>query len=196
MPSAMSSFARQERAKGHTPNYQAVRSSHYVAQDSGHGYAWPALYQQTKSIAESSISQAVSYAPITEIRQLPQSLNEPQNTESEQLQWLDNSYAVLVAEQQLWIVDIAASIAGAWALQPLSHSPLLLPLRLPLQALEQQLLLNNAELLAKLGFDFLVKNQVLIVRALPFPLKNIELTQVLPQWWATWQPQMHGIKSP
>ena len=63
-------------------------------------------------------------------------------------------------------------------------------MRLPLQALEQQLLLNNAELLAKLGFDFLVKNQVLIVRALPFPLKNIELTQVLPQWWATWQPDM------
>ena len=190
MPSEMSSFARQERAKGHTPNYQAVRSSHNVAQDSGHSYAWPALYQQTKSIAESSISQAVSYAPIKEIRQLPQSLSETPNNESEQLQWLDNSYAVLVAEQQLWIVDIAASIAGAWALQPLSQNPLLLPMRLPLQALEQQLLLNNAELLAKLGFDFLVKNQVLIVRALPFPLKNIELTQVLPQWWATWQPDM------
>jgi DNA mismatch repair protein MutL len=67
---------------------------------------------------------------------------------------------------------------------------LLLPLRLPLQPKEQALLLDKAELLALLGFDFLVKNQVLIVRALPSPLLSSPVSQWLPLWWETWQPSM------
>lgn len=170
--------------------YQAKPSTRPASQS----YAWPALYTQANSVNESR-SAAANFSATQHLvtDAVVQPLPEPMAVSSLNLQWLDNATAVLVTEQQLWLIDIAASVSAAWVHQPLSTSPLLLPLRLSLQQSEQALLLDNAELLAQLGFDFLVKNNVLIVRTLPSVLINTPVSQWLPLWWATWQTQMSAI---
>jgi len=170
--------------------YQAKPSARPASQS----YAWPALYTQANSVNEPwSAAANVSSTQHLVTDAVVQPLQDPIAVSSLNLQWLDNATAVLVTEQQLWLIDIAASVSAAWVHQPLSSSPLLLPLRLSLQQSEQALLLDNAELLAQLGFDFLVKNHVLIVRSLPSVLINTPVSQWLPLWWATWQPQMSAI---
>ena len=170
--------------------YQAKPSARPASQS----YAWPALYTQANSVNEPR-SAAANFSATQHLvtDAVVQPLPEPMAVSSLNLQWLDNATAVLVTEQQLWLIDIAASVSAAWVHQPLSTSPLLLPLRLSLQQSEQALLLDNAELLAQLGFDFLVKNNVLIVRTLPSVLINTPVSQWLPLWWATWQTQMSAI---
>ena len=181
---------KEWRSAGTSPSYQGYRPTNASSQS----YAWPALYARadlpTEPSAASPSAASLSEvgAPVvSEVRQLaPEALMPVASG----LQWLDNLTAVMVEQETLWLIDIAASVSKAWANNPLASSALLLPLRLPLQPKEQALLLDKAELLALLGFDFLVKNQVLIVRALPSPLLSSPVSQWLPLWWETWQPSM------
>ena len=162
-----------------------------MSSPSNHNYAWPMLYAQSGSVVR---EQATAVAAI----QPPDNPTSPdcltsQQAINPQLHWLDNNVAVVIQGQELALVNVAASLAQAWITQPLATKPLLLPLRLSLQAHEQALLLSHAELLAQIGFDFLVKNQVLIIRALPSPLLNTPVSQWLPQWWAYWQAEMSTL---
>ncbi|MDF3123790.1 DNA mismatch repair endonuclease MutL [Rheinheimera sp. 1928-s] len=101
-----------------------------------------------------------------------------------------NRYLICSAVEQLWLVDIASSTANLWLEQGAEPLPLLMPVRLTLQQTEQEFLLSKADLLSHLGFDFLVNNQTLIVRAVPAWLRQSAVAQWLPLWWQDWlQPQ-------
>jgi len=98
-------------------------------------------------------------------------------------------YAVAAIHDQLWLVDTSYSLCELWLAQPPASGSLLLPLRLPLQDGEKVLLLAHAQVLAELGFDLVLNNNVLIVRAVPQLLRQTALSQWLPQWWIQWSGQ-------
>ncbi len=104
------------------------------------------------------------------------------------LHWLlqDNYYAVATAGGQLWLIDLAATLAPLWLKQPVASATLLLPVRLSLTTAEKPLLLAQATLLAELGFDLLLNNQTLIIRAVPELLRQSAFSQWLPLWWQHW----------
>jgi DNA mismatch repair protein MutL len=100
-----------------------------------------------------------------------------------------NRYLLCSADEQLWLVDIATTAATLWLELGAEPLPLLMPVRLTLQQTEQQVLLDKADLLSHLGFDFLVNNQTLIVRAVPAWLRQSAVAQWLPLWWQGWLQQ-------
>ncbi len=100
-----------------------------------------------------------------------------------------NRYLLCSGAEQVWLVDIATSTARLWLEQGADPLPLLMPVRLTLQQTEQQFLLGKADLLSHLGFDFLVSNQTLIVRAVPTWLRQSAVAQWLPLWWQSWAQQ-------
>jgi DNA mismatch repair protein MutL len=104
------------------------------------------------------------------------------------LNWLlqDNDYAVAAAGGQLWLIDLAATLAPLWLKQPVASATLLLPVRLSLTTAEKPQLLAQATLLAELGFDLLLNNQTLIIRAVPELLRQSAFSQWLPLWWQQW----------
>ncbi|RVU33219.1 DNA mismatch repair endonuclease MutL [Rheinheimera riviphila] len=95
-------------------------------------------------------------------------------------------YAVAAFDDRLWLVDACDSLCDLWLRQPPPASSLLLPLRLTLQATEKAGLLTQAQNLAELGFDLVLNNNVLIVRAVPLLLRQTALSQWLPLWWQQW----------
>ncbi len=179
--------ADQRRHPSSNASYTAYRPSESVHQS----YPWPALYGNSE-LAKAQVVVSPSVPAATMVTEGQQSLN-CVLPNGNGLQWLDNFTAVQVEQGSLWLIDIAASVSRAWSMKPFASAALLLPLRLPLQPNEQTLLLDKAEILADLGFDFLLKNQVLIIRALPSPLLASPVSQWLPRWWATWQPSMLAI---
>lgn len=92
---------------------------------------------------------------------------------------LDNRFALCQEEQQLLLVDLAASIATCWQ-QQVQTAALLLPLRLTLTATELPLLLSFAETLEALGFDLLIKDNIAIIRGVPVWLRHTAISQ----WFA------------
>lgn len=109
--------------------------------------------------------------------------------------WLDagDGFAVTSLHSTLLLVDMPATLAPLWCQQPPASASLLLPLRLPVCAAEKALLVAHAEALALLGFDFLLNNQVLIVRAVPMLLKASDISFWLPLWWQQWPQQVTAI---
>lgn len=107
------------------------------------------------------------------------------------LSWLDAGQGLAVTSQNgcLMLVDMVATLAPLWCRQPPPSAALLLPLRLQVSAAEKTLLLQHAQVLAALGFDLLLNNQVLIVRAVPALLKNSDISQWLVLWWQSWPAQ-------
>lgn len=95
-------------------------------------------------------------------------------------------YAVADIAGQLCLIDVVPTLLQCWQNQPPAAATLLLPLRLQLLENEKNLLLEQATLLAALGFDLLLNNQVLIVRAVPAVLRQTALSQWLPLWWGGW----------
>ncbi len=105
-----------------------------------------------------------------------------------QLPWLaaTGGYAIAPYAEQLWLVDASDSLCNLWLAQPPATSTLMLPLRLPLQPTEKEALLRKAPSLAELGFDLVLNNNVLIVRAVPHLMRQTALSQWLPLWWQQW----------
>lgn len=97
-----------------------------------------------------------------------------------------NQYAIATKDEQLCVIALAATFAKVWQQQSPAAVPLLMPIRIRLTAVESSQLLQQASALADLGFDFLINNQTLIVRAVPVLLKQTSLSQWLPSWWQLW----------
>lgn len=164
-------------ASGHTqhsasaPAY-AARPSAYAGQPYRPAVAqpaaqsWPVFAEKTQRV-EQSVSVAQHDALISH-----------------------NRYLLSSGSDQVWLVDIAASAARLWLEQGAEPLPLLMPVRLTLQQTEQEFLLSKADLLSHLGFDFLVSNQTLIVRAVPAWLRQSAVAQWLPLWWQGWLQQL------
>lgn len=163
-------------ASGHTrhattaPAY-AARPSAYAAQPYRPAVAqpaaqsWPVFAEKTQRL-EQSVSALQHEALISQ-----------------------NRYLLCSDSDQVWLVDIAASAARLWLELGADPLPLLMPVRLTLQQTEQEFLLSKADLLSHLGFDFLVSNQTLIVRAVPAWLRQSAVAQWLPLWWQSWLQQ-------
>lgn len=92
---------------------------------------------------------------------------------------LQNRYLLRVHQQQLCVQDLAELAASYWP-QQTESAPLLLPLRLTLAPAELQLLLAQADNFTQLGFDLLVRDQQLIIRAVPKWLRHTSLSD----WFA------------
>jgi DNA mismatch repair protein MutL len=84
---------------------------------------------------------------------------------------------------QCWLLDGPKSVARLYTQATPVSQALLLPIRLKLQDHEVMLLTQAADQLAGMGFDFLLNNQTLIVRAVPQLLANFALADLLPNWW-------------
>lgn len=180
-PSEPSVFSMPEApalkpASGHTqysasaPAY-AARPSAYAGQPyrpavaQSAAQSWPVFAEKTQRV-EQSVSVAQQDALISQ-----------------------NRYLLCSCSNQVWLVDLAASAARLWLEQGAEPLPLLMPVRLALQQTEQEFLLSKADLLSHLGFDFLVSNQTLIVRAVPAWLRQSAVAQWLPLWWRDWLQQ-------
>ncbi len=133
---------------------------------------------------------SVVYAPVS----LHSGTNSTQSDNIAVAGWLDagDGFAVTSINSTLLLVDMPATLAPLWCQQPPTSASLLLPLRLSVSAAEKQLLVQHAEALALLGFDFLLNNQVLIVRAVPVLLKASDISVWLPLWWQQWPEQANA----
>lgn len=143
-------------------------------------------YQQN---AAQNNQSSVVYAPAPLTLHSGSPANQTNNTTI--AGWLDagEGFAVTSLRGSLLLVDMPATLAPLWCQQAPASASLLLPLRLPVSAAEKALLLQHAEALALLGFDFLLNNQVLIVRAVPMLLKASDISVWLPLWWQHWPRQ-------
>lgn len=176
-PAASSDFSMPEApalkpASGYSPpSAYAARPSAYVGQPYRPAVAQPAA-QSWPVFAEKVQSPEPAASALQDNALISQ-----------------NRYLLCSGSDQVWVVDIAASAARLWLEQGASPLPLLMPVRLALQQPEQEFLLSNADLLSHLGFDFLVSNQTLIVRAVPAWLRQSAVAQWLPLWWQDWLQQ-------
>lgn len=184
-PAALSRAETAAQQRGAEQRQQAVSAPAYAARPSayaGQPYrpavaqpvapSWPVFAEKTQRM-EQSDSVVLREALISQ-----------------------NRYLLCSVSDQLWVIDIAASTASLWLEQGADPLPLLMPVRLTLQQAEQQFLLSKADLLSHLGFDFLVNNQTLIVRAVPAWLRQSAVAQWLPLWLQGWlQQQDHQLLS-
>lgn len=161
----------------------------------GAGRGWPLPKQpglagpsetDASSVAEPSLTETAAAAAIAVPPATVPAASAVGNQSA--LNWLlqENYYAVAAAGGQLWLIDLAATLAPLWLKQPVASATLLLPVRLTLTAAEKPQLLAQATLLAELGFDLLLNNQTLIVRAVPELLRQSAFSQWLPLWWQSW----------
>jgi DNA mismatch repair protein MutL len=151
---------------------------------SRHGAGWP--LPNANAIVSDQEKQAVSSDFSLNTQPL-----KPAAKTSDALPWLAGAgqYVVASINEQLWLVDASYSLCNLWLAQPPAASALMLPLRIPLQPVEKAALLTYAENLAEIGFDVVLNNNVLIVRAVPLLLRQTALSQWLPLWWQQWPQQ-------
>lgn len=100
---------------------------------------------------------------------------------------LSTTELLLTHQHQLYLLDIPASIGGLLSQQLVPSAALLLPERLRLEPAEIVLLTAHAGALSQMGFDLVLSNQVMIIRAVPQLLQGVPLATVLPLWWSQWQ---------
>jgi len=169
-PPSSGAFAYRAPARGYP-------SAHPTPCVSGAGWPLPVAVSAPENIVQSQFTSGSS-APALQVV-------------SSESPWLAavGRYAVAAFDQKLWLVDASYSLCDLWLAQSPPTSALLLPLRIPLQASEKNVLLIQAQQLAALGFDLVLNNNVLIVRAVPVLLRQTDLSRWLPLWWQQWQEQ-------
>lgn len=164
-------------------------------------YASPASYQSTAMPrpinyqAYSSRGQATSSAVVTELSYWQQRQPEPMaavvvpepaqtSTEHSTPGYVltQNRYAIVQHERQLLLIDLIPTMAAYFAQFPPLAQPLLLPQRLTLTETQLKLLTDLAIHFSAAGFDLLITDMTLIVRAVPAFLRQTVLSQWLPLW--------------
>lgn len=89
---------------------------------------------------------------------------------------------LVVHDGRFFQLDTAQTIANVWLAHGMASAALMMPQRLQLTESERDVLLSLGELPAQLGFDVLVSNLTLVVRALPVVAKSSRVEQWLPLW--------------
>lgn len=190
---------------GSAANYRGFSQQAFTATPSAtarHGAGWPLPVAQTEAhtgLAENFVATQLQSPSGSQLRLQPGSQPNPQpysqpgsqpvsSTVHAGIPWLaaGGRYAVAALDDKLWLVDASFSLCDLWLAQPPAASSLLLPLRLTLQPAEKAALLLQAQNLAEIGFDLVLNNNVLIVRAVPVLLRQTALSQWLPLWWQQW----------
>ncbi|MDX3773121.1 DNA mismatch repair endonuclease MutL [Chromatiaceae bacterium AAb-1] len=92
-----------------------------------------------------------------------------------------NRYLLQAAGHQIMLIDLALTAARSWHQKGSSAAPLLMPLRIALNAEEKQQWLACAEAITHYGFNILLQNDTAIIRAVPEWLRQTALSQWLPR---------------
>jgi DNA mismatch repair protein MutL len=93
-----------------------------------------------------------------------------------------NRYLLQQHGADVTLIDLAAAIAAYSAAQQITPVPLLLPQRLTLDAAQMSVLTHNARQLNQAGFDMVLTDAVLIIRAVPGWLRHTTLSHWIPLW--------------
>ncbi|MBZ9612484.1 DNA mismatch repair endonuclease MutL [Rheinheimera maricola] len=93
-----------------------------------------------------------------------------------------NRYLLQQHMEQIVVIDLVPTLAAYVAAQPQSATAILLPQRISVNATQVKQLTQQAELLSQAGFDLLLADQLLIVRAVPAWLRHSVLSHWLPLW--------------
>ena len=136
-----------------------------------------AYWQQTAAAqpelaAAGSANPAVPELSITEQPALPAFL-------------LQSNRFMLITQpqtQELMLVDLIPTMTAYLSKQPQRASPLMLPQRIDVAVSVVALLTKQATLLKDAGFDLLLIDKLVIVRAVPAWLRQSALSQWLPEW--------------
>lgn len=97
-----------------------------------------------------------------------------------------NRYLLQQHENDIVVIDLLPTLSAYFSRYRQQAQPLLLPLRITLSAAQCRLLTEKAEQFSQLGFDMLLTDQLLIVRAVPAWLRQT----VISQWLADWLEQL------
>jgi DNA mismatch repair protein MutL len=93
-----------------------------------------------------------------------------------------NRYLLQQHGDDIVLTDLAASMAAYCAAQHISPVPLLLPQRLKLAREQTLVLTQQAGMFSAAGFDMVLTDDTLIVRAVPDWLRHTTLSHWLPLW--------------
>ncbi|NRQ44301.1 DNA mismatch repair endonuclease MutL [Rheinheimera sp. YQF-2] len=93
-----------------------------------------------------------------------------------------NRYLLQQHGDDIVLTDLAASMAAYCAAQHISPVPLLLPQRLKLDREQTLVLTQQAGMFSAAGFDMVLTDDTLIVRAVPDWLRHTTLSHWLPLW--------------
>jgi len=100
---------------------------------------------------------------------------------------LQEQYALVESEERLALIALA--VAERWLkqaqLEPdhegLKPQPLLIPVRLKLDPAERKAMSQSATLLTQLGIELLAEGQYVMLRAVPLPLRQQNLQNLIPE---------------
>ncbi|WP_134057584.1 DNA mismatch repair endonuclease MutL [Rheinheimera aquimaris] len=93
-----------------------------------------------------------------------------------------NRYLLLQGGDDIVVIDLLPTLGAYFAAKRQPSQPLLLPQRITLNAQQCCLLTDRAEQFNRLGFDMLLTDQLLIVRAVPLWLRHTVVSQWLGEW--------------
>lgn len=118
---------------------------------------------------------------------VPQSRAIVPQPESPKSRLLWDAQGRLITTWQGQFVQLQAipTLARCWLQQGMTSAALLIPERVVVNPVELESLLALQHQLPMLGFDVMVANQLLIVRAVPELLKNTMIQRWLPRWLAS-----------
>lgn len=158
----------------------AARTAGWPQQQSGYQQREGALYQQLLQTPTPQVEEAPRAAAQTPLPAHSQSLGRL-------LTVLHDCYAVV--ERQGALALVALPVAARWLrqaqLEPgtegLKPQPLLIPVRLKLAAPERQAMQQQAELLQQFGIDLQSDGQHVTLRAVPLPLRQQNLQNLIPE---------------
>ncbi|MGD8163270.1 DNA mismatch repair endonuclease MutL [Pantoea sp. FN0307] len=179
------------------PAGEAARGNHGggTARAAGGPSGWPqqqpgyqkregALYQQ---LLQTPAPRTEEAAPVTSPAAGPAPLPAHSQSLGRLLTVLHDNYAVV--ERQGGLALVALPVAARWLrqaqLEPgtegLKPQPLLIPVRLKLAAPERQAMQQRTELLQQFGIDLQSDGQHVTLRAVPLPLRQQNLQNLIPE---------------
>ncbi|MDP5206724.1 DNA mismatch repair endonuclease MutL [Alishewanella sp. SMS8] len=174
------------------PNSAAAQAA-YATRHAATGYTKAPLYQpQQGRVKARAVHDSVAAKPAVASVQAQinyqaatlQAATEQVASPTPHYFLLENRFALCQEAEQLFMVDLPASIAIQWQLK-VQSAPLLLPVRLTVASAEFEPLLAAADNLSALGFDLLLKDRTVIIRAVPIWLRHTAIGQWFGEFLST-----------
>lgn len=94
----------------------------------------------------------------------------------------DNRYLLQQQAGTVVVIDLVPTLAAYFSAHPQPAQPILLPQRITVNAAQIAVLTQQAEQFNQLGFDLLLSDKILIIRAVPSWLRHSPISQWLPLW--------------
>lgn len=94
-----------------------------------------------------------------------------------------NRYVLKQHADDVLVIDLVPTLAAYFAAHPLPPAPLLLPLRISVSTAQLRQLTQLADSFSHAGFDMLLTDNTVIVRAVPAWLRQTVLGHWLPLWF-------------